>query len=446
MTTAAMLEARPTPHALERELGMEYHVTATPGTGGRLRAEPEDFLVEEVLGPVHVARGPGKYTLATVRARNWETNRLLLELAKRLSLRPGSIFFAGTKDKRAITVQALAFPASEDRVRRISLRDVEILDTMRVDRAPKIGELLGNRFTIAVRDMALPLADAEDHARATVDALQALGGVPNYFGPQRFGVLRPNTHVVGRLILEGRLEDAVVTYVGEPGPTEAGETRAAREAFLAHRDPIRALGEFPEHLLFERICLTALAERPGDHGNALLRLPRNLLTMFVYAHGSLLFNRIVSARIREGLPLGRALVGDVVLAATAEGRPDDERRVPVTPANLDRVDLALSRGLAFVSGLVPGHAPPLAEGRMGDIEAAVLRDAGLPPAAFRSAALPECASAGTRRALLAPILEPSVSAGTDARGDHVDVRFELGRGSYATCTMREVTKCHPTKL
>ena len=36
------------PFALERELGMQYYATVTPGIGGILRSVPEDFIVDEI--------------------------------------------------------------------------------------------------------------------------------------------------------------------------------------------------------------------------------------------------------------------------------------------------------------------------------------------------------------------------------------------------------------
>ena len=97
--------------APESTVGIGPYVTKTAGIGGRLRVVPRDFRVDEISKPPAVAEGAGKYTIAVVRAENWETNRLVAEIARRLSIRREDVYFAGTKDKRAIKTQQLAIKA-----------------------------------------------------------------------------------------------------------------------------------------------------------------------------------------------------------------------------------------------------------------------------------------------------------------------------------------------
>lgn len=426
----------PSPDALERSLGMAVYLSSTPGIGGRLRTRPEDFEVEEVPLAFSPSAGPGKYTVARVRARNWETNRLMQELTRRLGVGRNDVFFAGTKDKRAVTTQYVSLRAPEDAVKALDIRDVDILETFRVDRAPKIGELAGNRFDIVVRALDVPPAEALARAQATISELREAGGFPNYYGVQRFGVVRPVTHVVGERILRSDLEGAFDAYVANPIEGEQEENRAARTRYAKERDPQAALGYYPGWMSFERSMLAALAHG-GTHADALRAVPRNLLTMFVYAYQSLLFNRIVSRRLERGLSLGVAVEGDLVCAADAEGRPDRDLFIPVTAANLAKVNARLKAGKAFLTGLVPGSEPPYASGAMGDIEREVLDEARITPGDFLAEKLPESASRGTRRELLAPLGD--VATALDAP-DGVRLRFFLPRGSYATCLFREIMK------
>ena len=428
------------PGDLERRLGLERYLTSTPGTGGRLKARPEDFVVEEVplAFPPPVAQG--KYTLAALRVRNWETNRLMGELSRQLNVPRESIFFAGTKDKRAVTTQYVSLRAPEERVRNLGLKDVEVLETRRVDRAPKIGELVGNRFVIRIRQMDAPLPEAAQRLTDVLDRIALEGGFPNYFGVQRFGVVRPVTHLVGEAIVRGDLEKAVRLYVGNPLPDDPPEVREARAFFDATNDPLAALQRYPRHLGFERDMLAHLADRPKDYEGAILRLPGNLRTMFVYAAQSLLFNRMVSARLARGHGLNEPLLGDLVAGVDAEGRPDKDRLHPVTERNLARVERLCREGRALVTGAIFGSDTPLAEGVMGDIERKVIQDARYTAEDFRVPHLPEVASFGTRRELLAPLGTVATGMGTDEGGDWLEMSFFLLKGSYATCLLREVMK------
>lgn len=415
---------------------MAYYLSSTPGIGGRLRTLPEDFEVDEVPFAFSPSTGPGKYTVARVRARNWETNRLMQELTRRLGVGRNDVFFAGTKDKRAVTTQYVSLRAPEAAVKALDIRDVDILETFRVDRAPKIGELAGNRFGIVVRALDASPEESLARAESTLAELRAARGFPNYYGVQRFGVVRPVTHVVGERILRGDLEGAVDAYVADPLDGEQEENRAARTRYAKERDPQAALGYYPGHMSFERSMLAALAHG-GTHADALRAVPRNLLTMFVYAYQSLLFNRILSRRLERGLLLSEAAEGDLVCAADAEGRPDRDTFIPVTATNLPKVNRRLAEGKAFLTGLVPGSEPPYAAGVMGEVEREILDEAGITPDEFLAERLPESASRGTRRELLAPLGEVTAAI---AAPDGVRLRFFLPRGSYATCLFREVMK------
>ena len=434
------MSAPPEPGDLERALGMERYLTTTPGTGGRLKARPEDFVVEEVPLAFPPPVAAGKYTLAALRVRNWETNRLMGELARRLDVPRESIFFAGTKDKRAVTTQYVSLRAPEERVRNLGLKDVEVLETRRVDRAPKIGELVGNRFVIRIRGMDAPLPEAAQRLTDVLDRIALEGGFPNYFGVQRFGVVRPITHLVGEAIVRGDLEKAVRLYVGNPMPSDPPEAREARRLFEETLDAEAALRAFPRQMGFEREMLAHLAQRPKDWEGALLRLPGNLRTMFVYAAQSLLFNRMVSRRLACGHGLNEPLVGDLVAGVDAEGRPDKDRLHQVTERNLARVERLCREGRALVTGAIFGSDVPLADGLMGEIERKVVQEAGYTAADFRIPHLPEVASFGTRRELLAPLGTVATGMGSDEAGDWLEMSFFLLKGTYATCLLREVMK------
>lgn len=423
----------PTPAGLERDVGMERYATATPGIGGRLKTTAEDFVVEEVPLAFPPPAEGGKYTVAALRAKNWETNRLMGELARRLGVPRESVFFAGTKDKRAVTTQYVSLRAPEEAVRALDLKDVEVLETRRVDRAPKIGELVGNRFIVRVRGH-------RGSAAGTLDELKRAGGFPNYFGVQRFGVVRPITHLVGEAIVRGDLEKAVRLYVGHPLPGEPPEAQEARGHFDKTNDPASALEVFPRHLQFERSMLHHLRDHPGDHEGALLQLPRNLATMFVYSAQSLLFNRVVARRLERGIGLNEPTLGDVVVGIDAEGRPEKDRQHKVTPRNLDRVGKLCAAGRALVTGAIFGSEEPFADGEMGEIEREVVAEARYEREDFRIPKLPEVASRGTRRELLAPLGPVRSAEGSDESGAYLELSFFLLKGSYATCLLREVMK------
>jgi len=426
-----MLESR----SSEAAIGLEVFFSDTPGIGGRLKRSPEDFLVEEVSAyPPRVEGGP--ITIAKVTAQNWEMNRLVRQLSKALGIARERIGFAGTKDKRAITSQLMSFPVPAERLMALRLHQITISDPYPAKKGITIGDLIGNAFTVKVTETALRGAELEDAIARTTEELGTIGGFPNFFGVQRFGAVRPITHEVGKWIVRGDLERAVMTYVANPLPQEGEESRAARQRLEEERDFEAALTYFPKLLTFERTVIGHLSRQPGDYAGAIASLPSNLQMMFVHAYQSFLFNRMLSERIRRGLPIHLPLVGDVVLPADRLGLPDHDRGVPVTADNLDLVERQVRSGRAFVSGVLFGTDSVLAEGVMGEIERAVIEQEGLRREDFMVPQLHQCCSKGTRRELLGVVKDLKVSTEEDS----ATFSFALNKGCYATSFLREYLK------
>ncbi|MGQ0536100.1 MAG: tRNA pseudouridine(13) synthase TruD [Methanobacteriota archaeon] len=425
----------------EAAIGLSVFLTGTPGLGGRLRARPEDFFVDEIGLPLAPAQGPGKYTWARIESTNWETNRLVRELSRALHISREQIYFAGTKDKRAVTVQGFALRAPEARVRGLALSGVRVLETMRIDRAPKIGELVGNRFEIVVRGIPLPYVTATQGLEATRKALETYGGFPNVFGPQRFGTVRPITHVVGERIVRRDFRGAVMAYAGSPMPHETPELVEARQALEESGDFGAALLAFPEALNFERAILHHLREHPDDYTGAFRSLPGNLLRLFVYAYQSLLFNRVVALRLQRGLSLAEAEVGDLVAPRDPRGLPVLDRLVPVSEANRAKANREIQRGRAAVTACVFGSDAPYASGVPGEIEREVVAADRLAAADFEIGELPEASSHGTRREVLTPLFDFDARVEPDGPAQSLATfKFRLPKGSYATSLLREFLK------
>lgn len=154
-----------------------------PPLRGVLRASPEDFVVEEILG--YDADGAGEHVLLWVEKRGANTDWVARELARFAGVPPLAVGYAGLKDRHAVTRQTFsvqlagraepdwsAFPHAE----------VRVLAATRHARKLKRGALRGNRFVLTLRALRGDRAAAEERLRQI-----AARGVPNYFGEQRFG-------------------------------------------------------------------------------------------------------------------------------------------------------------------------------------------------------------------------------------------------------------------
>ena len=180
-------------------------LTDTPRSGGVLRSVPEDFIVDEV--PLYLPSGEGEHLYLHVRKTGHTTAHLMRELASQLGLRPQDVAAAGLKDRHAVTTQWLSLPPrAERRLGGFALEGVEILSVSRHANRLGMGHLAGNRFTVRVREAP----GTAQLARATLAQLSQLG-IPNYFGPQRFGLGGLNAEEGLRVMRgESRLRDPAV--------------------------------------------------------------------------------------------------------------------------------------------------------------------------------------------------------------------------------------------
>jgi tRNA pseudouridine13 synthase len=153
-----------------------------PGIGGRIKERPEDFEVEEV--PAYEPSGVGDHLYLWVEKVDIGAEFFIRQLAKRLGVSTGAVGTAGLKDRRAVTRQLVSVPASAaDRVPQLDGDGIRVLRVSRHTNKLRAGHLRGNRFRILVRD-AVP--DAADRLGPVVAQLRDLG-LPNFYGPQRFG-------------------------------------------------------------------------------------------------------------------------------------------------------------------------------------------------------------------------------------------------------------------
>lgn len=154
-----------------------------PAGSARLRVTPEDFVVREWLG--FDPDGEGDHLLLKVRKRGANTMWVAKQLAKIGKIHPRDVGFAGLKDRDAVAEQAFTVPARSAVGTNwvgVTGDGFEVLSADRIRRKLKRGALKGNDFVLVLREFAGDSAVLEQRLQTL-----ATQGVPNYFGPQRFG-------------------------------------------------------------------------------------------------------------------------------------------------------------------------------------------------------------------------------------------------------------------
>jgi len=392
----------------------------TPPIPARIKQRDEDFMVEEV--PRYAPCGDGDHSYLLIEKVGVTTRRAVLDIARALGVSPSAIGVAGQKDARGITRQMISVQGVDSaRVRSLVLPRITILDEARHRTKLRTGSLRANRFTVRLRNMPA------ERIRDVQTLLNVLGhrGVPNYFGPQRFG-MRGDTWEVGRTLLRGDFDGAVAFIVGRPTDADIGSVRRARELAAAGRFA-EAARTWPDGFRdCARLC-RLLVRTGGDTQRAIFALDRRVLTFYVSAYQAWLFNRVLAARVTT---LDRILVGDLVLSHTTGAIVHAE--------NQEAEQSRAARFEISPTGPIAGYAMEVPRGEPAAIENRIFEEAGV--SLLKLPRMGPLTCVGDRRPLRFRPQETSVETGSDDIGANLKLRFTLPPGCYATSLLREICK------
>jgi tRNA pseudouridine13 synthase len=444
---------------LERLIGIEVYATASLGIGGTIRQFVEDFVVREVLVDGSKAEinqsakrqvlgsslDKNRYLLCVLVKRNWDMFQALKIIAEQLDISTKHIHFAGIKDAKAVTAQHITVEgATAEEIQKIQVKDIKIRPIGYVRSKLSSYFLFGNNFHITIRAISHPKSTVEKRITKTIDELEALQGVPNFFGHQRFGTTRPITHLVGKAIVKRNFRKAVMLFLAKPSPHEHPESRQAREQLRVSQDFTQALKNFPKQLRYERLMLRHLSKKPDDYVGAFRRLPIRLRELFPQAYQSYLFNRFLSRRILCELPLVRAEVGDYVVNVECTGLPMLKMSKIASAEALTEINRAIEAGKMRLAIPLIGFKQRKSLGVQGEIEKQILEEEGINQESFKIPAMPEITSRGELRTALTPLnnfsLNEIAEDSTKPSKHKAEASFTLYRGSYATILLREFMK------
>ncbi|MEM2111417.1 MAG: tRNA pseudouridine(13) synthase TruD [Candidatus Bathyarchaeia archaeon] len=436
---------------IEAELGIEVYASKGKGIGGCIRCSPEDFIVEEILTDGFKASidvknekslfsGHGRYLICALVKRRWDTLVVVQKIAKSIGLSPERISIAGIKDAEALTAQHISLAGvSPETILKVNLKDVNIKPLRFSDKEISSKNLLGNHFTIIVRSIKYDPLTVQKRIEKNRGELMDFGGVPNFFGHQRFGTVRPITHQVGKYIVKGDFEKAALLFLSQPSSYEHLDAKNAREFLRDTQDFKGALKRFPRSFVYERLMLGHLSKYPKDFQGAFHRLPINLCRLFVQAYQSFLFNKFLSERIRRGIPLNKAQIGDYVVELDGIGLPTTIFN-KTEEHNVASINEKISRGKMTVAIPLIGFKQSSSNGVQGEIEKGILEKESISSNDFRISKMPQANSPGGLRKVVTPILNLEIKEIATSNDFAVKFGFTLHKGSYATILLREFMK------
>lgn len=412
-------------------LNVETYLTEDKGIGGEIRTEYEDFYVEEI--PEHLPSGTGPNTWILIEKIGRNTLDVVLDIAKEFKISRKRMGFAGMKDKSALTRQWLCvsnIEASELEGLEDKLYNVKVIEIKQNEKKLRIGQLIGNKFRIIIRNTENPENDVKT-ANNILNKLERMG-VPNYYGWQRFGKNRPNTHKVGEYIVQNNIKGAVDSYIGNPYPEEKNHIKFARQYYDDGKLE-EAYESMPAGMRYEKMMLRELMKQKHKKGElnetsykiALESLPKPLKRMFVHAYQSYLFNKVVSERSKLGID--KYVPEDIII---------DNKEHLVHEFDINNINERIKSFEVHATAPLYGTKVPLAGGMVGEIEQNILNKEGIKLEDFKCPKTPKLGSHGLRRAIRFKIWD--VSAVKTLEG--IQTEFSIPKGCYATAVLREIMK------
>ncbi len=288
---------------------------------GYLKLWPQDFIVEEksMFGTLETIDsgdlfdskknfGESDPTIyATLVKCGLPTFEATGDLAHSLGVDAKKIQFAGIKDTDAITSQLISIRgANTEKLKEISSPYYFLKNIYSGKGAVGVGSLEGNKFTVLIRTK-----DDFDQKQFSHNLEEIKkNGFYNFYYLQRFGSPRFINWFWGLLILRGDYENAVLSFLCSEGQREMSYFKNIRGEIKKNIDNWDKIAEiiklFPLALQNETKVVRYLQEHPKDFVGALREIPGQI-QLWVFAYGSLLFNRKISEYVDNDAPLPEKL-------------------------------------------------------------------------------------------------------------------------------------------
>jgi tRNA pseudouridine13 synthase len=385
---------------LDSQIGIAVYSTQFPGIGGKIRVEPKDFQVTELISKKaqNSINDQNGYAVYKLKKKKIDTNHALSGIFKQKGIRLKSL---GLKDASAVTEQFVCSGNKGRAIENFSTDKYSLEKIGFVKKPFSKKDMIGNHFKLKITGCQNGLSTFTEYDK-----------ILNFYGYQRFGSKRPVTHLIGKAILQKDFKKAVSLILSFTSTYDSKENTEIREKLSDEENYEKYYDQVPFQMDIERMVLKEMIEH-GEPIRAIRIIPVSLRRFYVQAYQSFIFNLSLSAAFLDGENLFETQSGDVCFD---------------------------SHGIIgkYVKGLEQNLALPFVgysyykKTRFDFQISKILQQEEISPKDFFIKEMQEVSSEGGFR-------QAAIHCSNYSSKDDV-VEFSLSRGSFATILLREIMK------
>ena len=443
---------------IEKFAGIGSYTTSNiHGIGGIYKHTYKDFIVREVTKEGEILRikdisaksyfssdendGFTEFNLVKINKEPFKAFNLI---ASALNVPMSHLSYSGLKDRCSISVQKVSIKGNHmEKLNNLKLRNIFINNISPSRRSIKLGSNKGNHFTVIIRNIDNDI-DVEMRILKVFETLSNKGFL-NYYGLQRFGTFRPNSHIIAKHILLNEHENVFNELVLNTYSSESIESQLVRNKLRKDGNMDWAYTNFPKSLNYERMMIHHLIDHEKDFKGSVQKIPSYLKKLLFSSFQSYFFNKMLTFRIKQGISPFEPVNGDVIIILD-----DDKGELTsikyIYGGKYDKfLKEAIHLNRAYIVIPLVGYDTKMDEyPLMNKFFEDVLDEEKIDSTIFKSELFRQYEFKGAHRAMIiklsdAKILEVSKD---DIFQDKqkVKIEFSLPRGSYATMVLRELMK------
>ncbi len=283
---------------LDSQIGITIYSTEFDGIGGKIRVEPEDFQVTEIISQraqnsINAQEG---YAVYKLKKRKIDTNHALSDVFRKNGIRLKAL---GLKDASAMTEQFVCSGNKGKAIENFSTEKYSLEKIGFTKKPLSKKDMISNHFKIKISDCSDDLSSFTEYDK-----------ILNFYGYQRFGSKRPVTHLIGKAILQRDFNKAVELILSFTSPYDSKENTEIREKLSDKENYEKYFDQVPYQMDIERIVLKEMIEH-GDALRAIRSIQISLRRFYIQAYQSFLFNQSLSSAFSDGEDLFEAQPNDV---------------------------------------------------------------------------------------------------------------------------------------